>query len=228
MAIGRRNVAGECAADLTGDTAMKTFSRFIGTTVLGGVLFLAPIVVLIMILSKAFDLSRRSLKPLAALIPDNLASGPTASGILAILLLAVVCFLAGLLARTMLAQRVVEALERAILSKLPGYEYLKEAGTSVLGLSESLEHPVVLAEFGGSWRVGVQTDAGEGFVSVFIPNSPNPMSGGLFLLAKDRVRAADVPLADAIASLRRCGMGSSPLLAKAFGDHASHVATPQG
>ena len=135
---------------------------------------------------------------------------------MAVLMLAVVCFLAGLLARTMLAQRAVEGMERAILSKLPGYEYLKEAGTSVLGLSESLEHPVVLADFGGSWRVGVQTDAGDGFVTVFIPNAPNPMSGGLFLLAKDRVRVAEVPLADAIASLRRCGMGSGPLLEKAF------------
>jgi uncharacterized membrane protein len=208
------------------EAAMKMISRFIGTTVLDGVLFLAPIVVLFVVVNKAFDIARRGLKPLTTLLPVNDASGSTASAILTILMLVLVCFLAGLLARTMLAQRVVEALERGVLSKLPGYEYLKEAGTSVLGVSESAKHPVVLAEFGGSWRVGVQTDAGEGFVSVFIPNSPNPMSGGLFLLAKDRVRAADVPLADAIASLRRCGMGSSPLLAKAFGNPASHVAKP--
>jgi len=209
---------------------MKTISRFIGTTALGGVLLLAPIVVLIVILNKAFDLARRGLKPLAALIPDNAASGPTASAILAILMLALVCFLAGLLARTMLAQRVVEAPERAILSKLPGYEYLKEAGTSVLGLSDSTEHPVVLADFGGSWRIGVQTDAREGFVAVFIPNSPNPMSGGLFLLENDRVRAANVPLADAIATLRRCGMGSEPFLAAAFRELSAGVrpTLPQG
>jgi uncharacterized membrane protein len=212
------------------EATMRTISRFVGTTVLGGVLFLAPIVVLIVIMNKAFDLLRRGIKPLATLIPDSIASGPTASGILAILALALVCFLAGLLARTMLAQRVVQALERAILSKLPGYEYLKEAGTSVLGLSESAEHPVVLADFGGSWRIGVQTDAGDGFVAVFVPNSPNPMSGGLFLLAKDRVRAADVPLADAIAILRRCGMGSGPLLAEAFRELPAGVrpALPQG
>jgi len=115
----------------------------------------------------------------------------------------------------MLAQQVVVALERAILSKLPGYEYLKQAGTSVLGLSESTEHPVVLAEFGGSWRIGVQTDARDGLVAVFVPNSPNPMSGGVFVLPEERVRPAAVPLAAAIASLRRCGSGSGPLLAQA-------------
>jgi len=194
---------------------MKTMSHFFGTTILGGVLFLAPIVVLIVILNKAFDLARRGLKPLAALIPDSVASGPSASVSLAILLLVIICFLAGLLARTMLAQRLVDALETAILSKLPGYEYLKQAGTSVLGLSESAEHPVVLADFGGSVRIGVQTESGAEYVAVFIPNSPNPMSGGVFLLPKERVHPGAVPLAAAIAILRRCGSGSAELFSEA-------------
>ena len=115
---------------------MKPISRFVGTTILGGVLFLTPIVVLGFVLSKAFDVVRRGLKPLTALIPDALGSGPTMTTILTILLLALVCLLAGLVAQTLLAQKIVSALEATLLSKLPGYEYLKEAGTSVLGLSE--------------------------------------------------------------------------------------------
>ncbi len=34
---------------------MRPISRFVGTTILGGVLFLTPIVVLGVVLSKAFD-----------------------------------------------------------------------------------------------------------------------------------------------------------------------------
>ncbi len=192
---------------------MKPISRFVGTTILGGVLFLTPIVVLGFVLSKAFDVLRRGLKPLTALIPDALGSGPTMTTILTILLLALVCLLAGLVAQTLLAQKIVSALEATLLSKLPGYEYLKEAGTSVLGLSESAEHPVVLANLGGAWRIGVQTEfVGGGFVAVFVPNSPNPMSGSVFFVAADRVRPANVPLATAIACLRRCGIGSGTLL----------------
>ena len=67
---------------------MKPISRFVGTTILGGVLFLTPIVVLGFVLSKAFDVLRRGLKPLTALIPDALGSGPTMTTILTILLLA--------------------------------------------------------------------------------------------------------------------------------------------
>ena len=135
------------------------------------------------------------------------------TAILTILLLALVCFLAGLFARTLLAQKIVSGLEATVLSKLPGYEYLKQAGTSVLGLGETAEHPVVLAHLGDAWRIGVQTDfVGDGYVAVFLPNSPNPMSGSVFLVAADRVRPANVPLATAIASLRRCGIGSGALL----------------
>ena len=191
---------------------MKAVSHFILTTFLGGVLFLAPIVVLGLILGKAYDFARRGLQPVTALIPDRFASGPTASAILAIIVLALACFLAGLLARTLLAQKIVGGLEAAVLSKVPAYEYLKQAGMSVLGVSESAEHPVVLAELGGAWRIGLQTDVvGKGLVAVFIPNAPNPLSGAVFLIAADRVRPAGVPLAAAMGALRRCGTGSTIL-----------------
>ena len=192
---------------------MKAISRFVVMTILGGVLFLTPIVVLEVVLSKAFDFVRRGLQPLMALIPKTLAPGPTMTAALTILLLGLVCFLAGLFARTLLAQRFVSGLEATVLSKVPGYEYLKQAGTSVLGLGESAELPVVLAHLGDAWRIGVQTDSiGDGYVAVFLPNSPNPMSGSVFLIAADHVRPADVSLATAIASLRRCGIGSGALL----------------
>ena len=44
---------------------------------------------------------------------------------LSVVLVALVCFLAGLLARTVPAQHIVNALESSVLSKIPAYEYLK-------------------------------------------------------------------------------------------------------
>ena len=190
---------------------MRAVSRFVGTTILGGVLLLTPIVVLGIVLSKAFDFMRRGLQPLTALIPRNSRLRTDHDGHSGDLhARSSSCFLAGLSARTALAQKVVNSLEAAVLSKLPGYEYLKEAGTSVLGLGEAAEHPVVFAHFGGAWRIGVQTDVvGAGVVAVFIPNSPNPMSGSVFLMPADQVRPANAPLSSAIACLRRCGAGSA-------------------
>jgi hypothetical protein len=56
---------------------MRAISDFLRTTILGGILFLTPIVVLALILEKAFDLARRGLKPVATMIPPRLAFGVT-------------------------------------------------------------------------------------------------------------------------------------------------------
>jgi hypothetical protein len=66
--------------------------------------FLTPIVVLVLILDKAFDLAQRGLKPVAAMIPARLASEVTTEAGIAIVVIVLLCFFAGLLARTRLAQ----------------------------------------------------------------------------------------------------------------------------
>jgi len=205
---------------------MRAILHFVRITILGGVLFLTPIVVLGVILNKAYKAAGQIIQPLIGLIPTEVASRTAASAILASLGLALVCFSVGLFARTLWAQRIVNGLEASVLTKVPGYEYLKQAGASVLGAGEMAEHPVVLAQLGGAWRIGVQTDVvGEGLVAVFVPNSPNPSSGGVFLVAADRVRPAGVPLAAAMGALRRCGTGTGALWSatsdgetNAFGD----------
>ena len=91
-----------------------------------------------------------------------------------------------------------------MLSKVPAYEYLKQAGASAMGLGEMADHPVVLAQLGGAWRIGVQTEVvGGGLVALVVPNSPNPMSGSVFLMAANGVRPASVPLATDMGCLRR-------------------------
>ncbi len=192
---------------------MQAISRFVRTTILGGVLFLTPIVVIWLILSKAYNVAGRVLQPLTALIPESLSARTTITAVLEVLLIALACFLAGLFARTVWAQRIVGELESSVLSKVPGYEYMKQAGASVLGVGETANYPVVLVNLGGAWRIGVQTDVlGEDLVAVFIPNSPNALSGGVFLVAPDRVRPAGVSLAAAMGALRRCGTGAGALL----------------
>ena len=192
---------------------MTAFSRFLRTTILGGAFFLMPVVVLPYLLNKAFDLARRGLKPVAKLIPDQLVSGTTAEAIMAIGLIVLLCLIAGLFARTLVAQKITTQLESAVLSKVPAYDHLKQAGLSMMGLGEIAEHPVVLAQLGDAWRLAVQTDIAEGgLAAVFIPNSPNTFSGSVFFVASDRVQRLDVPLAAALQCLERCGVGGGSLL----------------
>src|ERR1700720_41659 len=128
---------------------------------------------------------------MTAIIPDKFVSGAATESIVATVLIAILCFLAGLFARTRPAQRIMAELESSVLSKVPAYEYLKQAGASVMGLGETPDHPVVFAQLGGAWRIAVQTGVvGGGLVAVFVPNSPNPMSGSVFFVAAARLRPA--------------------------------------
>ena len=79
---------------------------------------------------------------------------------LSIFVVALLCFLAGLVAHSITAQRFVRGLESSVLSKVPAYEYLKQESASALGVATMTEQPVVLVETDVGWQIGVQTETG--------------------------------------------------------------------
>jgi uncharacterized membrane protein len=191
---------------------MKTLALFVRSTILGGVFFLAPIIVLIVILAKAFAYAKKGVHAVVVHVPmvsDLRVSVATA---LSIAVVALVCLLAGLIAHTLIGQRLVSALESSLLSKIPAYEYLKQESASALGVAEIGELPVVFVPMEGGWQLGVQTEAlSNGLVSIFVPGAPNPHSGSVFFFSTDSVRPAGIKLAAGLNCLRRCGVGASAL-----------------
>jgi uncharacterized membrane protein len=194
---------------------MKTIAQYSRTTIVGGLFFLAPIVVLIVILAKAFDFAKKSLNAVFVHIPAASELSAGAATVLSVTIVALVCLLAGLVAHTVIAQRLINLLESSLLSKIPGYDYLKQESASALGVAEIAELPVVFVPMEGGWQIGVQTEAlSGGLVSIFVPGAPNPHSGSVFFFSRDNVRPAGVKLAVALNCLRRCGAGASALGAK--------------
>ena len=191
---------------------MKTLAQFVRTTILGGVIFLAPIVVLIVILAKAFGYAKTGIHAVVVHVPGVLELSVGTATVLSIAMIALVCLLAGLIAQTVIAQRLVNVLEVSVLSKIPAYEYLKQESASALGVAEIGELPLVFVPMEGGWQLGVQTEAlSNGLVSIFVPGAPNPHSGSVFFFSTDIVRPAGIKLAAALGCLRRCGAGASTL-----------------
>jgi uncharacterized membrane protein len=194
---------------------MRALTQFVRTTIVGGLFFLAPIVVLIVILAKAFDFAKKGLNALLVHVPAAAELSPGAATALSVAILALVCLLAGLVAHTVIAERLVNILESSLLSKIPGYDYLKQESASALGVAEIAELPVVFVPMEGGWQLGVQTEApSEGLVSIFVPGAPDPHSGSVFFFPTDTVRPAGIKMATALSCLRRCGARSSALGAK--------------
>ena len=188
---------------------MKSSFRFFRTTALGGLLFIVPIVVLIVIIVKAFEIAKSLTTPMAKALPFNPAADIAIATVLAVAVLVLICFLAGLLAKNRIAKKSVSYLENNVLSKFPPYIFIKDMSQSIIGLEKAKGLKPVLAKFDDAWQIALEIERIEGgYVTVFIPGAPNPWSGDVMIFSEDRIKPLDVPLATAVQSLRQIGKGA--------------------
>jgi uncharacterized membrane protein len=192
---------------------MKGLISILRATIVGGVLFLAPFVVLIIILGKAIIITGSILTPVAEKLPIESLIGLETPKILAAVVLLLVCFLAGLFAKTALATKMVSWLEKAILSNLPGYSFIKNLGEEVAGTTPTQGYEVVLVRFDEAWQIGflVERIPG-GHVVVFVPDAPSPWTGGVFIFNEDRITPLKATSTSAVNCLRKLGAGTGDLV----------------
>ncbi len=180
---------------------------------MGGVFFLTPFVVLIIIFKKAIDLLRVVIVPVAEHIPIKSAIGLEIPSILAVSLLIALCFLAGLVAHTRLARKLVDWLEARLLTNIPGYSFIKKIGEEAAGEMTAGSQEVVLVSFDDSWQIGFLMERIPNKEAVvFIPGAPSPWTGGVFIVHQERIRPLGVPSTAALKSMQRYGEGTGALL----------------
>jgi uncharacterized membrane protein len=195
--------------------------NFLKTTVLGGVLFLVPVVVLIAILEKALGVAQKAAVPLADVIFRGtfLHDHTYVSDLLALGLLLVVCFLAGLAAKTSFARKSVDALEKKVLAKVPTYDSVKSKFLATLQ-SQSQEGEAmrpVLARFEDSWQIAFEVERiPGGIITVYVPGAPDPWSGSVCFMTEDRIQAIDPPMSPVMKTLKDLGKGSNEQLSAYF------------
>ncbi len=184
--------------------------RFVKTTVFGGVVFLIPIVVIAFILGKAFVISRKISKPFVDLIDFGPVTDALIVETLAILLLILVCFAAGMAARSALFVKLIEPIESKVLSNIPIYQLAKETISSALHAEEQIEGGMipVLARFDDCWQIAFEVEriAG-GMVAVFLPGSPHSTSGTVCLMSEDRISPLNAKRIAVMGSLKGYGKG---------------------
>jgi uncharacterized membrane protein len=192
---------------------MKSILKIIKATFLGGILFLAPLILLLVLLEKGFSIIQKITHPIVSHFPKVKILGLAIEEILAIIIIFIICITAGLVARTAYAKRLVERLENGILSFVPGYSFMKKTNENIMGFESNEDLKVVL----------VPTDAGLQFAflieqinennySVFIPDAPNPWSGSVVFVEKKDIKEVDMTQKQALACIRKLGFGSKELL----------------
>lgn len=191
---------------------MKSILRIIKTTFIGGILFLVPIAVLLILIEKVYHIVQKITLPLSSHLPKVKILGLALQEIIGLLIIIVICFLAGVIAKTKAAKSLISKLEDKVLSLIPGYSFMKGINEKLLGIqNENLK--VILARVDDGWQFAFLIEQiNEDHFTVFVPNAPNPMSGGVYFMEKERIKEVLISQKEAMACIRKLGFGSSNLL----------------
>jgi uncharacterized membrane protein len=203
---------------------MKKIKHRLRETMVDGIFFLVPFVVLLLIIGKAIQMIRVVTVPLAKMLPYDSIMGFAAPRFIGLILLLFSCLLAGHFARTTLGKRFVNWLEEAVLSNLPGYSYLKNLGEEAAGVAPAHKQDAVLVRFDDGWQIGFIVERiPEDKVVVFIPDAPSPWTGAVFIFDKERVKPLNVPSTTAVKCLQKLGQGAGAIMKRMESDNEKAV-----
>lgn len=179
------------------------------TTILGGILFLAPLAIVAIILSKVFQIGIAVAKPLDAHLGIDNFAGVASVNIIAILLILVVCYIAGLFAKRAFFSKRVQRLDGILVDMVPGYAVFK----GMLGdaASDDASAPImrpVLVRFDDYEQIAFETERGNSHSVLFLPGSPSAWSGSAVVAENTRIYQLDLPVHQATKLLRALGRGT--------------------
>lgn len=191
------------------------------TTAIGGIFFLLPLAVILFLIGQLLHAVWTVARALEGYFPRPNFWGYLLLFLVAVGLVLLGCFTAGLLARRQFAMRFNESVEKRILAIFPRYTIIKQRLTGSLeevGRVDSLRPVVVrLAEH---WRIGFEVDRlpargdAQERVAVYLPTSPDPWSGNVILVRAEQVEPLPSKMAETLAAFEQIGRGTQQL----FGD----------
>jgi len=206
---------------------MRRIKKFFKNIMIGGLGVILPVFLICLVFYWIFDLTSDFLRPVGELIGETGILDPLAktlhingyevilAQVLAVILILAVCFVLGLIVSTRIGKFFHKFIESGILMKVPGYRVIREVLDQFFNPQDVPFSSVVLARPYNDevMLTGFVTDSKDAdYITVFIPTGPNPTSGNIFHIPKERVKKIDTPVDVALKSVIGCGAGSFPLL----------------
>lgn len=188
--------------------------RFISTTAIGGAVFLVPVLFLGYVLLQAVGLMVQVAEPFTRFIPIDRFAGVAVVNVLAVLLIVLICFLAGLVARHAIADSVVTKLDELLL-KVPGYSMIRGIKSGFDADASGTMKPVAL-KLGAAECFGFEMQKlSDDRSMVYVPTAPNPWSGITLLMRPGQITYLDVPVTRILELAEKYGHGVEELLSVA-------------
>jgi uncharacterized membrane protein len=169
--------------------------------------------VVLAVLGQGLALMARVAEPLAAMLPNRQVGGVAFATLVAVLLLVLLCYGAGRLARMALGRTLSASLEDRLQALYPRYTIIKgmTQALGVDGVKSTLK--TVLVDFDDHQVLAVEVErTADGRVVVFVPGAPDPWSGNVVVVSPERVGGLPADIGALNRSLKRIGHGCAALL----------------
>lgn len=191
---------------------MKKLLSFVKTTLLGGLIFLLPLVLLITVIGKGVEIIMNVIEPLHLLFPGESFQKKALVYVSALFALFLICFLAGIAAKSVLGTHLFEAVDKKLM-KLPGYALFKARVTGNIGsdIDERFRNPVIVT-FKDHSKIGflIETTP-EGLASVYLPGTPDPWIGSFILVSKAQTKPIHLTMKETLQLFEQIGKGISTI-----------------
>jgi uncharacterized membrane protein len=197
----------------------KRFRNFLRTTLIGGMVALAPLTLIILLFRWMINLIGRILTPVVNQLIQASDPDPLIKFALYVITFGVILlffFIIGLIVRTRLSVFLNRAEDRYLL-KIPGYKMAKDTVKQFFGKNRSFFREVVLVDIfnTGVLMTGFITEDQGEVITVFVPTGPNPTSGNIYHLQKERVVRTTATVDSGMKSIISCGAGSAEVFSNA-------------
>ncbi len=194
---------------------MQSIGRFLRATLIGGVVFVLPLIFVIHLVVQATRMSSALLAPVRPHLPSGRLAGVLIEDALAILAVLALFFVAGLFVGTRVGRTLSDRLEDKLLHQIPGFTYYKTLAQGIAGLDSQLKPALV--QLDDSWVLAFAGSRhASGLYPVYVPGSPTPATGSLCFVTEERIRRLDVPVTTVVSCLVKLGAGADQLLDRAF------------
>lgn len=191
----------------------QRIGRFFQTTLIGGIAAVLPITVIFLFFRWLVNLVFDYLRPIVALLPLSSKVQEILATIAIVIVILFSFFLAGLLVKSRVGRFIKHVFEKRYLMRIPGYKVARETVQQFFGDKRSFFSEVVLVDIfnSGTLMTGFVTDNHGEMYTVFVPTGPNPTSGNIYHVHRDKLVKTRVPVETGMKTIISCGAGSGEI-----------------
>ncbi len=187
--------------------------NFLWATAIGGVFFLLPLAVVLVMLGQVYSVVRAIAQPLHAWLPVDSPTGIALLFSLAVAILVLLCFIAGIIASRAIGRQFSTTLENQVMTVFPKYAIYRDLLAGNLKHSHEVPSltPILVSTVEGS-RIAFESDRLlDGRVVVFFPGAPDTWIGSVALVPPERVQQTELSFKEAVGIFERLGRDSRRL-----------------